>query len=632
MSRIAGIIYPSAFHVTEMIEEMHATFSSRTPFQSHHYKNLELGAWNTSIASNEAKDVWALIDGEIYNKQELSDELKNLGFNFETKSDAELLVHAYEAWKEACFQRLNGPFALALFDEELELLFLARDRLGQKSLYWTDQGEYWLFSTEIKGLMSTGIVPQTPSIEGLASFFYFGFIPQDLSAIQGVNKLLPCHYLKVNLNRQASINQYWSLSGFFQSKTETSKEEAYEELGKRLEEAIRVSLPEEGTIGSFLVGNLGSSAMAWYLSHLLPRDRIRAYSAAFDEPKSLELQLSSEIAETLSLNHQAKKIEPDEALDELPKIVWHLDEPIASLFSVHTWHLGKLASTECLYAYADLGWEELFGAHSRYFTAEEKKLPKPPLAFSLARLPKVLRDYLLFPCLKTVHSRYLYRILRNIDINRERVTYLTKMALFKGKARKKASPMLYRAFDPEIFTQRFHRLSFLPNTIIPSLYYDLKTELPDCLLLQFEKLIYPHNVRLINPFLDHRLVEFLAQLPEDIKFESKLPGAILHHLMEKLCHACPPFPEHKESFIETWRTHPRFHSAFKLLLNGRLVEEGMISGRWIRQQLSASSLTVNAFKQLWAILVLEIWFRLYISRPIDLTGISLTTEELLTQN
>lgn len=642
MSRIAGIIYPSAFQVTEMIGEMHATFPSRSPFQYFHHKNLELGGWDTDIATNEAKNIWALLDGEIYNKQELREELKNLGYKFSGESDTELIVHAYEKWEEEFLHRLNGPFALAIFDEQKEILLLARDRLGQKPLYWTAQREYWLFSTEIKGLIATGVVPQTPATDALASYLYFGFIPQDLSAIHGVNKLLPCHYLKVNLNRQSVIGQHWSFSDHLQIKKPLSKEETYEELGKRLEEAVRISLPKEempkegmpkkDMIGSFLVGNLGSSAMTWFLSHVAPRDRLRTYTAVFDEPNPIELQTSSEIAHTLSLNHETKRIQPEEVLDELPKIIWHLDEPIADPFAVQTWHLGKLASSQCPFVYADLGWEEMLGGSSRYFISERKKsYPKPPLAFFLAQLPPTLRDRFLLPFLKFIRCNYLYRILRNVDINREQVTYLMEAALFKGKGRKKVSPMLYNAFDPEVFTQRFHRLSSLHGSINPSLYYDAKTELPDRLLIQFERLLTPHNVRVINPFLDYRLVEFLAEIPEEIKFESKMPGALLHHLMEKLCHDCPPFPEREDSFMDTWRTNSRFRDIFALLLKGRLVDEGIISGRWIRQQLGYPYLIPRTFKQLWAILVLEVWFRLFINRPIDIANSNLSVEELLRQ-
>ncbi|MCH9627190.1 MAG: Asparagine synthetase [glutamine-hydrolyzing] 1 [Chlamydiales bacterium] len=622
MSRIAGIIYPSAFQVTEMIQEVHAAFSESSPAPYFHHKNLELGTWGTKMATNPAKNIWATVDGEIYNKKELSAAIKEkLGIELSDVSNSELIVYAYDAWKEKFLSRLNGPFALAVFDEEKETLFIARDKLGQKPLYWTMQGEYWLFSTDIKGLLATGAVPQTPSKTALASYLYFGFVPQDLAAIQGVNKLLPCHYLKVDLNRRATLSQYWSYSDHLQTQTSLSQEEIDQQLGKHMEEAVRTSTPGEGTIGASLEGDLGSSALAWFLSHLTPRDRLQAYSPSFDDPKN-----ASTIAETLSLAHTTKVIEPEEALHELPKIVWHLDEPIADPFTVQTWLLGKLCSPHSHSLFTHLGWQEMFGGSTHTFKIEEQKAP---FAYFLARLSPKVRDTLLLPFLKMIGSPYLYRILRNIDINRNQVAHLMESALFKGRARKKVSPLLFPAFDPEVFTQRFHRLSSLPGALNPTLYYAAKTELPDSLLFQYEKLLTANNVRFINPYLDSDLVEFLAKIPESLKFDSSLPGSLLHRLMARLCHTCPPFSEQSDAFLDQWRKHPCFREGFGLLLKGRLVDEGLISARWIKQQLNYPHLNKLMFRQLWSILVLEIWFQQYIGRPIDFTSSTLSIKTLL---
>lgn len=631
MSRLAGIIYPSAFQVTEMIGEMHAAFPDNASFQYYHHKNLELGAWDTHIATNPPKNLWAMLDGTIYNAEELRSELTKLGFEFRTNDDTEVILHAYDAWKEEFLQKLNGPFALAIFDETKQTLLLARDPLGQKPLYWTTQGDYWLFSTELKGLIATGAVPQTPALDALASYLYFGFIPQDLSAIQGVNKLLPCHYLKVNLKRQSVIGQHWSLSEELNTKAPLSEEETYQKLGARLEEAVRTSLPEKGNIGSSLDGTLGSSAMTWFLSHTSPRERLQTYTSAFTEPKPASVEISSKIAEILALPHTATHITPEEALTDLPKIIWHLDEPIADMATVQTWNLGKLAQNNCHAIYADLGWEEMMGGSSRYFTSQAKPYPRPSFAYLLAKLPPAFRDRYLLPTLKFLRADYLFNILRNIDIDRDQVTYLMESALFKGKGRKKVSPTLYKAFNPAVFAQRFHRLNCLPGSIDPSLYYDAKTELPDRLLVQYERLLSPHNINVINPFLDKRLVTFLAHIPEEIKFDPKKPGALLSTLMEKLCHTCPPFPEQSDTYLDTWCKDPHMRHIFGLLEKGRLVDEGLISAKWIRQQLGYPYLIPRTFKQLWAILILEVWFRLYINRPISADIADLSLEELLQQ-
>ncbi|MCH9703431.1 MAG: hypothetical protein K0U13_01435, partial [Chlamydiae bacterium] len=199
MPSLAGVIYPNAFAQTNLIRSISPTFShcpSSQPFRTFNYKNIEIGSWNLQMNSNCKKSIWTTLYGSIHNRCQLSKELKDAGFVIENSDDATLAVLAYEAWGAASlFEKIDGPFAIALFDEEKEALYLGIDRMGQKALYWTFQNDHFLFSTEIKGLLASGIVPQVASNTALSSFLFFGFIPQDYSAIEGVNKLVPGHYI-----------------------------------------------------------------------------------------------------------------------------------------------------------------------------------------------------------------------------------------------------------------------------------------------------------------------------------------------------------------------------------------------------------------------------------------------------
>lgn len=617
MPGIAGIIHPSAFQITDLLGAIRNKFKNQNTFEYFRYKNLELGTWQSDLGWNEAKNLWGILDGQIFNAQELRDELvKEEGYKFRSQLSEELLVNAYDAWGEAFLNRLEGPFSLAIFDERKNTLLLALDRLGQHPIYWTAQGNYWLFATHLKTLLATGIVPQTPSIDALASYFSFGFVPQDLSIIHGVNKLLPGHYVKVDLNRQVSIHQYWSLSKHMDAKLPISTEEAVQKLGKLIDQSICLALPKLESAGALLQGNLGSSSMAWFLTHHVKRDSFKTFSAAFDEPDPIELKTSIHVAEMLSISHAYTKIQPTAVIQELPEIVWQLDEPLADPYVLQTWFLAKLASQETSFLFTDLGWEEMFGGSTRYFTNYETHL-KPPLAFYLAQLPHSVRDGFVLPFLSLFSKKGKFHVLRNIDINREQINYLLGSSLFKGKTLKKASPFLYKAFNPEVFTQRFHRLQSPPGSINPSLYYDAKTKLPDSTLYQYERLMSAHQVKFVTPYLNHNLVEFLASLPEEVKFQNQEPSSLLRLMMEHLCHVCPPFPERKGSFLESWRLDETFRKLFASLAKGRLEDEGIISGKWIRQQLAYPYLIPRTFRQLWAILVLEIWFRLFIDNPID---------------
>jgi len=590
--RLAGIIHPSPFETTELIGSISQAFPP-SPFQFFRHKNLELGAWDGLLATNDRKSIWAMCDGTIHNSLSLKEKLKKEGYFFTTEGDEEVIVHAYDAWGEEFISRLNGHFAIALFDEEKEMLYLIRDRLGQKNLYWTTQGEYWLFSTEIKGLLATGILPQTPSIVGLASYLYFGFIPQDLSAIKGVNKLLPGHFLKVDLNRQVAIGQFWSLSELLKEKKSLQPDKAYQELNRLLEESIRIALPREGTIGAIVSENVGSKTLHWHLSELVDQERVLSFSAG--------------------------KINPEEVLRDLVKIVWQLDEPIANPYMLQTWRLSKSIGETSKCVVTDLGWEELFAGHGRYFLPTV--LPTPHMAHRLARLPEYFLRGILSPICNLLHLNCKWRILRNIDINREQVAYQMSIALFKGKNRKRASPLLFSHFDPEVFTQRFHRLTFLPGSVDPFLYFDAKTELPDCLLFQYERLF---DVNVITPFLDHRLVEFLAKMPEELKCEGKIPGVMLRNHLEKLGARVKMQKAEEPHFDD-----PAFREVFRLLATGLLVEEGIISPKWIRLQLRHPSFTPEMFRQLWALLIMEIWFRLYINKPIGKVDVNVDVRDFL---
>lgn len=628
MSRLAGIIHPNAFKVSELVSAMNNVFCCKNPFHYFRHKNLELGAWGTAYSSPEKHKVWAAIDGSIYNSAELKEELKKLGYHFREGSDAELIAYAYSEWQEEFVKRLNGPFALALFDERQETLILARDRIGQKSLFWTAKGDYWLFASEAKGLVATGIVPQTPSLDGLAAFLYFGFIPQDFSAIQGVNKLLPGHLMKINLAKKVVIEQYWSLSSQFEQKQDIPPDAAYNLLGERFEKAFRSSLSQNAKVGASLAGTLGSSAIAWFLAHLIPRDQLEMFSAFFHETEMEKNAYAKETASLFSLHHQIREIQPLEALASLPAIIWHLDDPIADPHAMQVWSLSKIAAESCSQFYTDLGWVEMFAGSRRFFHQNNYKC-QPPLAFLLAKLQPSIRDWIVLPFFQLVNLKYKYSILRNMNIDREQVTYLMNSALFQAKSFKHASPLLYKAFHPELFTQRFHKLTALSGSINFALYYDAKTLLPDCLLAQYDKLFSAQNVKLTHPYLDNGMVEFLAKIPDSLKFKSQESGALLRHLMERLSGGFPFPPEGNSDFVEKWMRNPQFRWLFEKLQKGRLVEEGLISAKWLKKELGYPYMIPTTFRQLWAVLIMEIWFRLFINRPLDISLSRLSVEELL---
>jgi len=609
MSRIVGIIYPNVLPATDMSHPGSAQISPESICKFRH-KNLEIKAFNAHLRPNDKKTIWAIVDGEIYNASQLRVELQEmLGYQFRTQSVEEVIVHAYDAWREECLKRFKGPFALAVFDEENETLLLARDRMGQKPLYWTTQGNHWLFSTHLKMLLSTGLVPQTPSLEALGAYLSFGFVPQDLAMIHHVNKLLPGYYLKVNLSRQILIEQFWSYSSVLEDKCALSLEETYQQLSQQFQEIFSL-LPQADIIGASLDGHLGFTAMAEHLDPRIPNHRFHFYSAYFQSTSSDELKVHAQIANTWSRPLLTKGISASEVLEELPALLWHLEEPLADPSILLTWNLAQLAaSSGSNIFYSSTGWEEIFGADRQPY------LDKQSVSFLLARSPAPFRDICLLPLLGLISTKYKYRLLR------ESAAPLAHACpyppLFNGRERKKISPTLASSFDPEIFSQRFHKLASIGGSIAPVLYYEAKTKLPDSTLFQYEKLFETQGVRVVHPYLFPDLVEFMARLPDTIKFEGKMPAPLLSSFIQK---KYPDFvlpPENEPSFMEKWRNEKLFRDTFLGLSKGRLVEEGFISAKWIKQQLGYPYLIPSNFHQLWALLVLEIWFRIFIDEPVS---------------
>lgn len=476
MTPFAAILHPLAFPHTDLIK---STIAKGAYYS---YRNLEMGTFGSHIFKNDDETLILMSDG---------------------LEDPKAFFASYQKQGEEAFASLQGRFAVALFDEKKKVLYLIRDPLGRKPLYWTFQGETWLFSTELKTLLSTGIVPQTPSSPGLASYLYFGFTPQEFSPLMGVNKLLPGHFLKIDLQGKATIVHYWSLM-------------------RALEE--KQNLEETHEIADAL-------------------------------PKSLE------------------KIDPKQSLKELVRLVWHLDEPLSDMHIFTVWFAAKNPSKQKVAI--EIPYQEM--RHTPY---------SPPFHAKLARLPGPFLERFLIPLTSTFHPHLKWKILRNIETNPTLMALMHTLAIFDGKERKKISPFLYSYFDPEIFIERFQHLPEIKNPLDQLFYFRAKTELPDSVFFQYEKL-----------FPEKTALHFRSCA------ETLLP--------------------------ENWCQDSGYREVFALLEKGLLVEEGFISPKWIRHHLGYPFLIESTFRKLFTLLVLEIWFRLFINQPPHKAPLDLSVKELL---
>jgi hypothetical protein len=520
MNSFAGLLHPFGSHNQKLSLSSQVVFPTSicTHFAD---QNFEMASFGEHNNSNVSSFYCLTLVGRIKNAATLKEEL----FLNPAATDEELIIAVYEKFENKCFAKFEGDFAIALFDKRKKTLFLAKDPIGKKSLYWACSGGYFLFSTEIKALMATGILPQTPSKIGFASYLYFGFIPQDLTPILDVHKLLPGHFLKIDLHHQFRIIQYWSLAG-----------------------------------------------------HLLTeKPNTQAASTFFPVPLP-----------TLS---------PKAALKDLVKIVWHLDEPIADVNVARIWHLAETADKSASPLFVDI--------KTTIEDFENQKI-KEPLSFAhlAARMPKWLQKSLIFPLSSTFARNFHWRVLRSIDINQELMDHLPAIELFSQHERKHLSPFLYRTFNPEIFFERFHHLSAFKTSQEQMYYLNAKTKIPDSLLFQYDRLLSPFRITFEAPGAEK----------EGLLNSFKAPLGKKSHRVNPISQSC----DHKQ-----WK------EIFHLLEKGRLVEEGLISPKWLRHHLGFPHVIERTFRQLFAVLVLEIWFRLYINQPMGKVNLNQSVKELL---
>ncbi len=630
MSGIAGAIYPDVFQVYHFVEQMLDILdhTGKGPRDIYTHRNIQLGATGQKLATNEKKIVYCALDGSLANKSQLLKELRSQGTEIEEhEDDRALILAAYEIWGTSFPDHLDGNFIIALFDQNEERLLLIRDRIGVKSLYWYHHNNLFLFSTELKGLLATEAVPQTIAMDAVSSYLYFGYIPQDMTPIQGVNKLLPGYVLNFSLRKNMQVESYWSLSAFFQSTHREKPQILLQHLDHLINSSVRKRLPKEGKIGCLLSGGLGSAAAALYVEKNASKNKVEAYTAGFTGYNDPDISAAKDAASSLTMPHQIMAINSNQCIENLPKIIWYLDEPIADVNVVSAWYLGELASKHTKTVFSGMGSDEFLAGHSRYSTAEQKLGPLKNLFQHIFRHSK----YLTLPLLKLVWEPLAFRYLKAVRTDPWQIAYMQRNALFDLNLLHDAAPHLKDLFDLEAFIQRFHHLNRVPTKVGALLYLDIKTRLADCYSFQYEKMLSAHGLHWETPFLDRDLIEFLAGLPEPDALVELQTASLLKELLKN--NFTPQFLNRPKrtrlNFLGTWASFPPIMELFQRLPHGDLVDTGLVSADWIRKRIKEVPTSKVVFRYLWALLTLELWIQIFINRPISRTPPTQPAIELL---
>jgi len=529
--------------------------------------------------SSENGDVVVVQNGEIYNYIELRDELRALGYRFNTDGDTEVVLRAFEAWGVDFVTRLNGMFAIAIYDRRSKVLTLYRDRLGVKPLflYETPDGSVF-FASEIKALLAAGVAPK-PDFGALAQYMALNYIPQPRTAIEGVRHLSPGHFAIIDRQNGIKTHRYWDIANV-RSEPGMTKAEAKAGLLTLLDDATRIRMRSDAPFGAFLSGGLDSSSVVGFMS-LYQEQNLRSFSIGFDDPRFDETYFAQQASERFGTIHQTQIMPKDtEAL--WARFIWHCDQPHGDVSFIPTDQVSALAARDVKMVLTGDGGDELFGGYDKYL--------------------------LTFPqgCFDDLKSGWVNRFVRDSGLLHDEQPDL----LLRGA--------LHEAFfdsDPYAPLAEEIRRGSHQDPINKVLMGETLTLLPGNNLVKPDRMAMANSLEVRSPFLDYRMAEFAFQVPGAMKLEGGETKSILKKAIEPMLGSKLTF-RRKQMFtvpIGEWFRNSLAGFCREILLDGRLEARGIVDVNALSDMIGCHvSGTQNNTRQLRALISLEIWFRLFV--------------------
>ena len=604
----------------EMLDRMNETQFHRGPDEGglHLEPGVGLGHRRLSIIDlstgqqplfNEDGSVVVVFNGEIYNFQELVPELVALGHVFRTHSDTEVIVHAWEAWGEACVERFRGMFAFALWDRKQETLFVVRDRFGVKPLYYAflDSGEF-LFGSELKSLMAHPKLARDIDPLAVEEYFAYGYVPEPRTIFRHVCKLPPGFSLTLRRGEAHALpKQYWDMP--FTSVAVKNETEASNELVERLQESIRLRMIADVPLGAFLSGGVDSSAVVAMMA-TRSKSPVNTCSIGFDDPAFNEIEFAQQVADRYKTNHHVETVAADD-FSLVDRLAGVYDEPYADSSALPTYRVCELARKHVKVALSGDGGDEHFAGYRRYrwFRYEERMRAVMPLAL---RRPLFGALGKLYP--KADWAPKVFRAKTTFEaLARDTVEgYFHCVSLLSDAQRRQLfSPAFKRELQGYQAVEVLRRHAAVAPTEDPlSLvqYLDMKTYLVGDILTKVDRASMAHALEVREPLLDHELMGWVSGLPVDLK----LNGTEGKYLLKK---AMEPYLPHdvlyrkKMGFsvpLAAWFRGPLATTIRGVVLGERLASTGLFNQGFLRDVVEAHQSGRRDYSViLWTVLMFD---------------------------
>ncbi len=557
---------------------------------------------------NEDETQWVVGNGEVYNYPELRPELEGKGHRFRTRSDTEVIVHAYEEFGDDFLRRLNGMFALALWDGRRRRLLLARDRVGIKPLYYFVGGDRLVFGSEIKAILK-GEVPRRVDLQALHDYLSFNYIPAPATIFRGIRKLPPGHLLCWERGK-VELRSYWDIplpEGESPPREESYYSEALHELLRR---SVKRHLMSDVPLGVFLSGGVDSSTLVAIMSEV-GVSPIRTFSIGFEEESFNELPYAREVARRFGAEHHEMVVRP-EPRDMLPLLAHFFDEPFADSSAIPVYYLSRMARENVKVALGGDGGDELFAGYETYSAYKlarlYRKLPSFITAFLLPSLVKTLPvshrrvsvDYRAKRFVKGALSppeegHYMWKVIFDED---------AKEALYKEESLRHSEDS-YRHFkgllDRRWDADKLRQLQ----------YIDFKVYLADDILVKVDRMSMAHSLEVRVPLLDHEVVEFVFNVPSNLNHR----GWRSKYLLKRMMRGCLPYRvlhSRKRGFnvpMAGWLRGELFPAVRDLLSPERLRRQGYFDPEAVMRLVeSHQEKRADFSRNIWGLLVFMLWW------------------------
>lgn len=606
-----------------IIKGMSAALVHRGPDDEGMYinNNVGLGHRRLSIIDvhgghqpifNEDKTIVIVLNGEIYNFPEIKENLQKKGHIFYTNTDTEVIVHLYEDLAEDCLHELNGMFAFAIWDNNNDKLFLARDRIGIKPLHYTTVNNQLIFASEIKAILRHPSVKKKLSLKSLSKYLTFEYIPAPDTIYEDIKKLLPGHFL-VYSNKNIKLSPYWNLDYTPEKDKDRSEEDYAKELRELLKKSVKRELISDVPLGAFLSGGIDSSSIVAFMSELSPGN-VKTFSIGFEEASFDESAYAEKVARYFGTQHYQQILSPDVTWKLIPKIIEILDEPFGDASIIPTYLLSEFTRKHVTVSLSGDGGDELFAGYPTY------------QAHKIANLYKILPSF--------IKKGILNRVINSLPVSFDNISFDFKLKKFIEGVEYVPEIRNYiwlgsfspaekmSLLTPKVLSQLDNSDEFenifmylkdvkIDDFIHKILFLDMKFYLQDDMLVKVDRASMAVSLEARVPLLDHTLVEFVTKLPSNLKLNKLTSKYIFKKSMKDIL-PLEIIKRKKKGFgipVAKWIRNEIKDLVLDTLEGRKIKDAGLFNYNYIKNLLEQHfEGKKDHRKKLWTLLIFQLWY------------------------